>query len=110
VVLRGYLGAVNLEIFNDPGDISWKILDDTTRESIFGFPAGWYEEGGLYVQFVNLQTGMWEFQLSRESLTADAVAQIGIVNTTTGAFEVIDTMDFAASSTDGVLTTIFSLD
>jgi hypothetical protein len=99
-----------LEIFSNPEGISWRILDDNTGGSIFGYPSGWYEENGTYVKFINLQTGTWEFQLERDdSLAGDARAEIGIVDTSTGAFEVINMLDFS-SSTEETISTIFVLE
>jgi len=109
VIPINYIGAVNLEIRSNPEDIGWRVVDDEAGRSIFGYSAGWYEEPGDFVQFINLQTGVWEFQVFRDSVDADAVVEIGIVNTATGDFEVIDTLDFATSS-DNVLTTMFTLD
>jgi hypothetical protein len=110
ITITNYIGAVNLEIFSNPEGISWRILDDDTGDSIFGYPSGWYEENGTFVKFINLQTGTWEFQLERDdSLAGDARAEIGIVDTSTGAFEVINMLDFS-SSTEETLSTIFVLE
>lgn len=105
------MGFVNVTTFDGPEEVSWRIVNAVSdeQEQFYGFPAGNYRETGSVVNFMNIYTGTWEFQLNRESETAHARAEIGTVNTVTGTVELLGELVLTPDSKAKTATTTFRL-
>ena len=89
-----------MTIFNNPEEVSWRIVDAVSEDPFFGYPAGMYKTNRSSVSFLNMQTGIWEFQLIRESSETDVVAEIGILNIKSGMIESLGDLSFVSGSND----------
>jgi len=66
----------------NPEAVSWRIINPFTEEQFYEYNL--YTKPGTYRQFLNLETGIWQFELHRESPDAAAEAIIGNLNMSTG--------------------------
>jgi len=109
ILVRKYIGFVNISIFEDPEKVSWRIVDALSQEQFYGYPAGNYKETTTSMNFLNIETGIWEFQLTRESVATDTRAEVGTLNLITGEIELLGDLAFAPSSTATVVSTLIIL-
>ena len=93
------MAFVNITIFENPQDISWRVVDATEPdEQFYGTLPGKYDEAKSFMQFFNMESGLWTFVLSRESLAANAVAELGTINMGTGSLEIRGRLSFPPNS------------
>jgi hypothetical protein len=83
------MAYVNITIFENAQDVGWRVVDGDTQEQFYGYPSGNYDEASVFVNFLNLQTGSWEFEVfqSRDSddiAVSSAEAVIGRLDVFTG--------------------------
>jgi hypothetical protein len=106
------MAEVDVSIFSNPEDISWRILridDDDSSSQVFGYRAGSYDATGIFSQLVILTSGSFEIQLTRNSLAADALSSLGIINFTTGLTEIIEVLDFIGKEGNTTVASSFVL-
>mmetsp|Transcript_73706 Transcript_73706/g.149633 ORF Transcript_73706/g.149633 Transcript_73706/m.149633 type:complete len:1077 (+) Transcript_73706:408-3638(+) len=99
VFVRRYLGFVNVTIFEEPEEVGWRIVDSASKDQFYGYPTGNYRDATTSMKFVSMETGSWEFQLTRESVAADAVAEIGYVDAITGEMRLLGEVALSSGST-----------
>jgi hypothetical protein len=104
------MGFVSVNISNDPEQVSWRIIDAVTKEQLFGYSAGMYNQNTTYSNFFNIQTGVWQLQLFRESLAADVTAEIGILNMVTAVIDPVGKLSLVPGSSATTATTTIQLD
>lgn len=88
-----------MTILEEPEEVGWRIVDSASKDQFYGYPAGNYGDAATSMKFVSMETGSWEFQLTRESFAADASAEIGYVDATTGEMRLLGEVAFASDST-----------
>ena len=80
------MAYVSISIEKHPEQIRWRITDGITSEQIYAY--GLYTTEMLeHVNFLNLESGVWNLELQRESLEAKARVEIGTLNVLTGEKE-----------------------
>jgi hypothetical protein len=105
-----YMGFVSVNISNDPEAISWRIIDAVTKEQLFGYSAGMYNQNTTYSNFFNIQSGGWEFTIQSESLAADVTAEIGILNMVTAVIDPVGKLSLVPGSSATTASTTIQLD
>lgn len=103
------MGFVNVTIFEKPEEVSWRIIDALSQEQFYGYPVGNYEEASTSTKFVNMQTGIWEFQLTRATVAADVRAKIGNLNRSTGEIDPLGELAFDPNSRATTVSTLIRL-
>jgi len=68
------MAYVNITIFENPQDVGWRVVDGSTQEQFYGYPSGNYDEASVFVNFLNLHTGSWEFEVFQSSDSEDVEA------------------------------------
>jgi hypothetical protein len=58
---------------------------------------------------LNLQTGIWKFELTRETLAADAKVEVGYLNLLTGGTVFFGQVSFGSDSTATTVSTLMLL-
>ena len=105
-----YMAFVSVNISNDPEQVSWRIIDAVTKEQLFGYSAGMYNQNTTYSNIFNIQTGEWQLQLFRESLAADVTAEIGILNIVTAMIDPVGKLSLVPGTSATTATTTIQLD
>ena len=99
---KTYMAYVSISIEKHPEQIRWRITNGITSEQIYAY--GLYTTEMLeHVNFLNLESGVWNLELQRESLEAKARVEIGTLNVLTGEKELRGIVAFDDSSHDTTL-------
>jgi len=104
-----YMAYVNVTIFENPEEVGWRIIDALSQERFYGYPAGNYKDATTFTNFLNLPTGIWKFELTRESLAADAKVEVGYLNPLTGGTVFLGQVSFGSDSTATTVSTLMLL-
>ena len=101
---KTHMAYVNVVVLDHPEQIHWKIVHGITSEQIYAHTAN----TSSHRSFLNLQSGVWRLELTRESWQATARVEIGTLNVLTGATTVQGTVALGESR-EHTASTLFAL-
>jgi len=104
------MAYVNMTIFENPEDISWRVINALSQEQYYEYPVGNYNDVTSFMNFFNIESGIWEFEISRESIDSNGTAEIGYLNLSTGGTMLLAKLSFDPTSTATSATKFFLLE
>ena len=101
---KTYMAYVNITVLDHPEQIHWRIVHGITSEPVYAYTSN----NSSHRSFLNLQSGVWRLEVTRESLQATARVEVGTLNVLTGATKVQGTVALGQSP-EHTASTLFAL-
>lgn len=101
------MAYVSVTILENPEEIQWRIVNAQTQEQFYAYSL--YKEQSTFLNFFNMEAGIWIFEMTRETPVADARVEMGTINFSNGQRELKSQLTFGSETTATNARTLFVL-